>query len=294
MDITMTVTRLWVLGASDPEMAEIESVLLARGERVVHAVDSCGGEVTPRTAYEAYLPADACASADIHTVECALVGVLATASYDHHRPGDSGYGLPPESYWVASSIGQVIEALGGAWLTDRRRVIAAADHCLVAAYAGQCPGVRAEDVRRYRTQIRSAYQGITEGELSARIETAVRALRAAPELCLLSAEDRAHAYDEDGRYGCDDCNRDRLWVSDMRGAPVPELVEAAMTLGVAYMAGPFDSAAPVTGAAERKYVVSGPPEVVRAWLRWAAVQGMHGAYGDPERGFAGAYSPAAS
>lgn len=120
--------RLWVLGASDPEMAAIEKLLKDAGERVVYAM--CKGKrVRPGNAY---------ASDDVseetvgwghatHVIEChcpkTYPRVIAervgrsevvrpdVVRIDHHRSGDPGYGKPPEKFLEASSIGQTIALL---------------------------------------------------------------------------------------------------------------------------------------------------------------------------------------
>lgn len=100
-----TVTRLWLLGAPDPEMAIIEEILADAGERVVHA--TCDGvRVHPGSAYRADPPPDG----EVIAVEC---GGDWTPSHtvDHHRPGDPGYGRPPSEYLSASSVGQTLALL---------------------------------------------------------------------------------------------------------------------------------------------------------------------------------------
>ena len=54
--------RAWILGAADPEMEAIESLLRAAGEQFVYAITSEGRRVKPEGAYRAYLPA--CASSE--------------------------------------------------------------------------------------------------------------------------------------------------------------------------------------------------------------------------------------
>lgn len=74
-----------------------------------------------------------------------------------------------------------------------------------------------------------------------------------------------------------------------RPAPIPELPEAATRDGVAYVSGPLIDA---RDPGRAKYTVSGPADVVCAWMEsWAPTQGMVGIYGDSARGFAGGYLP---
>ena len=202
-------SRIWVLGAPDPEMEMIERTLRECGETVVYAADARGERVTAGTAYRGEsLVTDVgnhpCTSGvtDVYLVECELLtpdvrfepgedichpelAGRTVRRIDHHRPGDPGYGRPPSEFLEASSIGQVIAELArlgrlpspwqrgqlsagtpGQWVLrgyrgmwtvaeaveyprHRRAVYvpidiilaAAADHCLGAAYRGECPGV---------------------------------------------------------------------------------------------------------------------------------------------------------
>lgn len=110
--------RIWILGAPDHEMAAIEHLLRECGETVVHATVD-GKRVHPGNMYQADSPA-----ADliwdngvgtIYAIECAWAhrdgetGDVVTI--DHHRPGDPGFGKPPEDFLAASSLGQVITEL---------------------------------------------------------------------------------------------------------------------------------------------------------------------------------------
>lgn len=117
--------RLWVLGAADPEMEAIETLLRACGERVEHALVR-GERVSPAEAYHARLSssADLRDVAEVYLVECDLVGneiaqIDSVHRIDHHRPGDPGYDRPPAEFLSASSIGQVIRVL--ALTTDALR-----------------------------------------------------------------------------------------------------------------------------------------------------------------------------
>jgi hypothetical protein len=211
------MTTTWILGAPDPEMAAIEVLLREAGQAVLYAADQTGRRVIPSTAYEAVGVVGDLPSGEIVLVECggpALDALRVVARCDHHRPGDPGYGRGPEDFLAASSVGQVIVALGAAgrlpaewpgetreeaarrlgcdpWIStgaalapgeiwfrpgpkpywvvgcradgrypharyvwgpgegvgalrvpDHICLTAAADHCLAAAYAGRCPGVR--------------------------------------------------------------------------------------------------------------------------------------------------------
>lgn len=113
------MNRLWVLGAADPEMAAIEEMLADYGEQIAYAVGPDGQRVHPGNAYHAQWPGREADGATVYAVECGFVAdessaanIKSIVTIDHHRPGDPGYGRPPAEFLTASSIGQVIAALG--------------------------------------------------------------------------------------------------------------------------------------------------------------------------------------
>ncbi|MFZ5544021.1 MAG: TetR family transcriptional regulator [Pseudomonadota bacterium] len=140
----------FVLGAQDPEMREIEKTLGNAGIACVHAAlqrQRCSAQ----TAYSAdgvvrvgrdgvvraaLLPPKAPAV----FVECTVDDRAPVLRVDHHHPGDPGYEMPAERYLEGSSLGQVL-ALLEREPTETQRLLAAGDHCLTAAYQGECPGV---------------------------------------------------------------------------------------------------------------------------------------------------------
>jgi hypothetical protein len=84
-----------------------------------------------------------------------LLGSDGVVLVDHHNPGDTGFGAPPERALEASSLGQVIawidamvasEGILVPGMTAEERLTAAMDHCLGAAAAGLVPGVSRESV----------------------------------------------------------------------------------------------------------------------------------------------------
>lgn len=192
---------------------------------------------------------------------------------DHHAPGDPGYGRPPADFLPASSIGQVVSELarlGHEWAipTDDILYVAAADHCLAAAYRGECPGVDPDRLMRWRVEQRAAHQGRSAENVRADIERARSALAAAPVLDL-------------GRPGEPDAP---LLVRDLRGQYWPELPEAGTRYGYDYLTAVPDP------DGRTKVVVSGRGSVIRAFLEyWAPAEGLQELYGDPARGFAGGY-----
>src|SRR5690606_131322 len=106
----MRNTRVWILGAPDPEMELIERLLRKCGESVVYATDALGYRVHPGNAYRCPTP-EVPEGSTVYAVECLDVLPEGWVRIDHHRPGDPGYGRPPEEFLEASSIGQVIAEL---------------------------------------------------------------------------------------------------------------------------------------------------------------------------------------
>src|SRR5690606_29571355 len=141
------------------------------GESVVYATDSTGQRVHPGSAYRCQVPAVPDGST-VYAVEC--IGELPEGwrRIDHHRPGDPGYGRPPSDFLPASSVGQVLRELDRLGVADRLSaadiieaiLAAAADHCLAAAYRGECPGVAPDALMRWRVKTRSAFQGRPRSE----------------------------------------------------------------------------------------------------------------------------------
>lgn len=139
----------FVLGAPDPEMREIIRVLKKAGRNLVQAARD-GVAVIPRTAYDANGVLKAPPAGRKETlllpqspavfVECTVLGHDPVLRMDHHHPGDPGYAMPPERYLEGASIGQTLRLLEQE-PTATQKIIAAADHCLTAAYQGRCPGI---------------------------------------------------------------------------------------------------------------------------------------------------------
>jgi len=301
--------RIWILGAADPEMVAIEILLRKAGEQVAYAQVG-GRRVSPGNAYQAE-GTSASVARPVVLVECggpALDGLEVVARCDHHRPGDPGYGLRPAKFWGASSLGQVCGLLLRETYTEWRQgpheydeysrvirrdllLVAAADHCLGAAYRGECPGVEPDALMRWRVASRATFQGRPEAEVLADVERARLMLRIAPALLLNPVSERPHTHDHDWSSsvcdGCDGCAVDDIFVRDLRReTPIPELPEAAARDDVAYISGPL-----VGPDGKRKYTCSGRPEHVKAFLEtWAEAQGLIDLYGDPARGFAGGYA----
>lgn len=329
--LKMIENRLFILGADDPEMQAIEKLLIDCGCSVAYAIGSDGNRVHPGNAYKvndlSYTVGEAI-ECQFVWVECApntdILRSDDSIVIDHHRPGDPGYGKPPAEFLSASSIGQVVavliesgvlteysptlddegtpsESLPSGWcnrdieivLTCRDcLMIAAADHCLGAAYQGQCPGVNPDELMAWRVKSRASHQGRTEAEILADIRFSVSMLRMAQRM------------DEDirdmrsGWIHCSECHfasaqfpNDPFVECPACGSrsfdfhfTFPELPEAACREGVAYVATITDKDGRV------KDVLGGctMTEMVAEWMAACKSQGRE-TYGDPVRGFAGAY-----
>lgn len=158
----------FVLGAVDPEMREIAHVLRKADRDYFHAALN-GVRVGTRTAYGAdsvvrlsrggrptvaVLPPREPAV----FVECTVRGREPVLRVDHHNPGDPGYAMPPERYMEGASIGQTLSLLEME-ATPTQRLLAAADHCLTAAYQAQCPGADPKELLFLRASWRAKVTG---------------------------------------------------------------------------------------------------------------------------------------
>lgn len=270
-----TSDTVFILGASDPEMAAIADILgvFAKDGRIGGVVQATAGgkPVHPGNAGKADA-VDGIAGQHVVLVECRVANAVEAATVeiiDHHAPGDPGYGRPAAEYASASSIGQV-----WAWLAARDlvggdlppdfKIVAAADHCLGAAYRGECPGVDPAALRAWRAESRAAFQRTTVEAINAAVDAALVRLAELP-----AARVGGFAF----------------W--DARGREIPELPEAAAISGQGVMYSLFDARSGRTKVG----VLNGTPEALTAWLAWARspASGLADAYGDPARGFAGAY-----
>ena len=408
----MTANRLWILGASDPEMAAIETLVRGCGEQVAYAACASPAVVrvgpgnasrathlittgdwplstTPVEAgdpgigiVEGRLAAQVdCAqgtrrwawiSADeLVLAECrvpATAGVAITI-VDHHSAGGPGYSRPPADFMAASSLGQVLAVLARAGKLDCGRPIpvsspgptwpaagewmrtivqpspdgwepsppiaglvpalvlgvrtedegwtaayvpsadlvlaAAADHCLAAAYAEQCPGVDPEALGQWRAERRAAFQRRPVAEVLADVDRAQACLCAAPRTAHGVADCRTVPAPGGDCALCGlpvratgDLNPD--WPEYQTSglclghSTIPELPEAAVRLGI-----PFIARVPPAGREARvKVVLQGAGEgtvagrgPIEAFIRGEICPELVDRYGDPGRGFAGGYEP---
>lgn len=271
---------IFVLGAKDPEMKLIHEVLGFLGWELLPALRQ-GKRVYPGNAYQADPPhLDWSAFATVYAVECGWRGEAANVAHiDHHHPGDPGYGQPPAEYFAAASIGQIF-ALAARELPARGQqagldalharyghvahLAAAADHCLGAAYRGACPGVDPDELTRWIIERRAAFLHLSPAALRTRVEASCARIRA------LAVDNLA----------------------DLRGEPggtLPEAPHAACIAGIAVLTEVVDR----DGRHKVGLLGANAAQVTR-FLAGALVPGLTGYYGDPARGFAGGYLPAAT
>lgn len=165
---------VFVLGAQDPEMREIERILRRGGRSFVHAARA-GERCNARTAYAAEgvvrmsragraMPALLLPAAPAVFVECTVLGHEPVGRVDHHHPGDPGYEKGPEAYLEGSSLGQVLRLLEME-ANEVQRLLAAADHCLTAAYQGACPGVDPGEMLFQRAAWQAKMSGRSLGDV---------------------------------------------------------------------------------------------------------------------------------
>lgn len=165
---------IFVIGAQDPEMREIERMLRRARCTYVHAARGAERCIA-RTAYAAdavvrvsragrMMPAVLRPAAQAVFVECTVLGHEPVMRVDHHHPGDPGYGKAPHAYLEGASLGQVLRLLEME-ANETQRLLAAADHCLTAAYQGACPGVDPDELLFQRAAWQAKMTGRTLGDV---------------------------------------------------------------------------------------------------------------------------------
>jgi hypothetical protein len=135
---------IYVLGARDPEMDEMERVLKKRELSYLYAKVN-GVRVNPGNAYKADNRNEIPLNTRTVFIECEMQEIGRNVVIDHHRPNDPGYGKPPELFLEASSLGQLLNRLS-IERNKEQEVLAAMDHCYCAAVQDKCPGVSGKEV----------------------------------------------------------------------------------------------------------------------------------------------------
>ncbi len=264
------VDKEWhfVLGAPDPEMREMERVLSEAGRpRVVAA--HAGRRCSPQTAYQADAvlqarpdakpyPAILLPRAPAVFVECSLAGREPVLRIDHHHPADAGYAMPPQDYLRGASLGQLLMLLERE-PSPTQRLLAAADHCLSAAYRGECPGVDPHELIFLRASWRARASGRTLSDVVEGIFDAAKRLR---------------------RHHDSESGESRFL--DPTEVPL-DLPEASAYEGV-----PVRYRALLADGTVKEMYKGGTPESVERFMTEHRGAGRK-VYGNPHRGYAGAY-----
>ena len=186
---SMAKSYFFVLGSRDVEMSLIEELLWSRAS-YGHALGKDGNRVAPGDPGWGFVPM-------LGYVEDGMILVMVECNpppvwdgiahevlvIDHHAPHPNST-RPPEEYWEASSLGQVCDLLD-IKPTHELLAQAAADHCLAAAFAGQCPGVDMSlGGLQYRLVVDSRRRvfapAMTPADFRKAIDTARQTLLAAP------------------------------------------------------------------------------------------------------------------
>lgn len=251
------MTKVFILGAPDPEMEEIERVLRANKCEVRYAMLR-NRRVRAEYANTADAISDGAlpAEREIVFVECRVMGLSPAYILDHHQPGDPGYEGTPAQYLESSSLGQVLAHLG-LEATEEQRLIAAADHCPSQAYRGECPGIDVQALARWRTASRAQRRGISEEEMERLIEEAKVMLETAEHIPF--------------------CGTLLPWLDSRKG----EVTEASARYNIPFMY------RDVTKEGKQKAGIMGAPaHVISAWMKEC---GLPRVYGNPHRGYAGGY-----
>lgn len=213
----------FVLGAQDPEMREIAKVLKTPNRAFVHAAK-------------------------------ARVAVSARTAYD----ADSVVKLSRAGRGMEALLVPQTPALLEMEPTPTQRLIAAADHCLTAAYQGACPG---GELLFLRASWRARMSG--------------RSLTDVVDGILHAAKQVRRYYDSE--YG------ESLFL-DPTEAPL-DLPE-----GGAYAGHPVRYRALFPGGELKEMLKGASPEHIERFMALHRAQGRE-VYGNPYRGYAGAYFP---
>lgn len=264
----------FVLGAEDPEMNEIESILAENGETFEYAKRH-GERVKPWNAYEAD-PVHVPSGTITVLVECepkrfgGKNGIIPII--DHHRIGDPGYDLPPEQFWRASSIGQLYALLSLGEPKRKHVVLAAMDHCMAQARLGKCPGIDSEEVRALSIEYTALHKGVDIHAVIASVRSMKKKVLDAPLITLgaqrvvdLTSVSIGVGYSLD--YLC--------------------LLEAIAELGVPALIQTRNSSKD-----RAKILLHGaatPETVIDFMETYAPAHGISGIYGTPSRGHAGGF-----
>lgn len=261
---------LFVLGAVDHECNAIEKLLQEQGQDFCYALDNNGVRVASHSAYKTVItdkPKMFKEDRILVRVECNGKLFEETKNsiivIDHHNPGDPGFNKEPKHFFEASSIGQVCKLLGVGAKEDFL-YIAAADHCLTAAYQGECPNIDPMLLIKHRCQVKSEYQQTTPEKVFEIISETIGKVKKAKRININGVECADFTYFE---------------------SP-PEAPEASSILGLPLLYSNY-----ISSIQKYKFgIISAKPETIQYWMDITAKNlGLKDIYGDPARGYAGGY-----
>lgn len=219
----------------------------------------------------------------------------------------AGHYIPPEQYdphayvgvddgrQIAGPYGEKLE-LWGLRIPRGLLFTAAADHCLAAAYAGQCPGVDPDALLEWQlTSPDSPHRSEPDGQ-GGRREVSAEMVRERAALARLMLSpgyaDGAHRLVEGhgvltiGGVQAVDL---RIFGGATAGLPISDV---ACRLGLAYLLRVREQPSGRVKIVLQGHGEGSRPGVVdaAAWEAWCRAQGLRGeAYGDSARGFLGRY-----
>lgn len=289
----------FVLGAADVEMAAIESLLAACGQQFEHATtdgrrchaanagvaDNKGLngfdvifvecrvlDVTPAVIIDHHKPGDfgydkapedfmnASSLGQVY-VFLATQGLLdpESAGMDHAGPYTGRIDFDGVGTYTVANMGHRAPTVF--FIPKDHVYVAAADHCLEAAYRGKCPGVDPEKLLEFRSQWIAEFQKTTAASVKENIREAVEKLKNAKKVVLGGVE-----------------------VADLAdGNVIPQLPEAGAYAGI-----PFVALVPSPDGRKKYVLQAAPPAAIEAFLAGAFAP-LYDYYGAPARGFAGGY-----
>jgi hypothetical protein len=269
---------LVIFGAPDQEATTARKILadlgIATATATLDGEPVHAGNAYKASAFQVDPGVNISGTTSVALFECgegAAIQNTIIARFDHHNPGDPGYGRPAEQSVEASSLGQLAEYFG-VELDEMQRAIAAADHNLAAAYSGQVPGIDPDLVKLLRATELASRAKLSDESALAAFEDTVAAIQSAPRVY-------------NGQ------------VADLRGK-TPSVISTFLSDAAAYAGTPTIGHGD-TRSPEKLNLAAATAEQVTAFLgAWGNELGLvpgksdpttnpNGRYGVPARGFAG-------
>lgn len=173
-------------------------------------------------------------------------------------PGDPGYAKGPGEYFEGSSLGQVLAMLEME-PDETQRLLAAADHCLTAAYQGECPDIDPDELLFQRAAWRAKMSGRTLSDVIDGI---------------LDAAQRVKRH-YDSEFG------ESVFLD-------PTEVPLDLPEGAAYAGRPVRYRALLPGGDLKEMLKGASPPHIERFMDAHAAAGRR-VYGNPYRGYAGSY-----